>query len=218
MCESHWIIIQEKPPHKKSMPVTQHFQPHCEDSPESTEAQLSAEFPWRWRHTCSNFLPRERDRERVEASWMKYQSTGWHWGLPPPIESRTLPVYDYIIISSLRLYLTTKLSFPIKPRNLVILFSLPTIRRYSDFKWTGQYITYLSHFLLISSLLFFRCLNLIFFLSFRLLLNLTCWKKKKLQTKIFFTSGWNKLSLRKALKSVDLSHVNAIKAPTVFLV
>lgn len=55
------IIIQEKPPHKKSMPVTQHFQPHCEDSPESTEAQLSAEFPWRWRHTCSNFLPRERE-------------------------------------------------------------------------------------------------------------------------------------------------------------
>lgn len=58
------IIIQEKPPHKKSMPVTQHYQPRCEDSPESTEAQLSAEFPWRWRHTCSNFLPRERDRER----------------------------------------------------------------------------------------------------------------------------------------------------------
>lgn len=48
-------------PHKKSMPVTQHFKPHCEDSPESTEAQLSAEFPWRWRHTCSNFLPRERE-------------------------------------------------------------------------------------------------------------------------------------------------------------
>lgn len=158
------IIIQEKPPHKKSMPVTQHYQPRCEDSPESTEAQLSAEFPWRWRHTCSNFLPRERDRERVEASWMKYQSTGWHWGLPPPIQSRALPVYDYIIISSLRLYLTTKLSFPIKPRNLVIFFSLPTIRRYSDFKWTGQYITYLSHFLLISSLsFFFRCLNSIFF-------------------------------------------------------
>lgn len=158
------IIIQEKPPHKKSMLVTQHFQPRCEDSPESTEAQLSAEFPWRWRHTCSNFLPRERDRERVEASWMKYQSTGWHWGLPPPIQSRALPVYDYIIISSLCFYLTTKLSFPIKPRNLVISFSLPTIRRYSDSKWTGQYITYLSHFLLISSLsFFFRCLNLIFF-------------------------------------------------------
>lgn len=119
---------------------------------------------WRWRHTCSNFLPRER--ERVAASWMKYQSTGWHWGLPPPIQSRALPVYDYIIISSLRLYLTTKLSFPIKPRNLVIFFSLPTIRRYSDSKWTGQYITYLSHFLLISSLSFFiRCLNLIFFFS-----------------------------------------------------
>lgn len=32
--------------------------------PESTEAQLSAEFPWRWRHTCSNFLPRERETER----------------------------------------------------------------------------------------------------------------------------------------------------------
>lgn len=55
------IIIQEKPPHKKSMPVTQHYQPRCEDSLESTEAQLSAEFPWRWRHTCSNFLPRERE-------------------------------------------------------------------------------------------------------------------------------------------------------------
>lgn len=26
------IIIQEKPPHKKSMLVTQHFQPRCEDS------------------------------------------------------------------------------------------------------------------------------------------------------------------------------------------
>lgn len=149
------IIIQEKPPHKKinagyaTLPAT------LWGFPESTEAQLSAEFPWRWRHTCSNFLPRERDRERVEASWMKYQSAGWHWGLPPPIQSRALPVYDYIIISSLRLYLTTKLSFPIKPRNLVILFSLPTIRRYSDFKWTGQYITYLSHFLLISSLSFF---------------------------------------------------------------
>lgn len=58
------IIIQEKPPHKKSMLVTQHYQPRCEDSPESTEAQLSAEFPWRWRHTCSNFLPRERETER----------------------------------------------------------------------------------------------------------------------------------------------------------
>lgn len=58
-------------------------------------------------------------RERVEPSWIKYQSTGWHWGLPLPIH----PVYDYIIISSLRLYLTTKLSFPIKPRNLVIFFS-----------------------------------------------------------------------------------------------
>lgn len=178
------IIIQEKPPHKKSMLVTQHFQPHCEDSPESTEAQLSAEFPWRWRHTCSNFLPRERDRERVEASWMKYQSTGWHWGLPPPVQSRALPVYDYIIISSLRLYLTTKLSFPIKPRNLVIFFSLPTIRRYSDFKWTGQYITYLSHFLLISSLsFFFAALIQFFFLFFRLLLNLTCWKKKQTSNK-----------------------------------
>lgn len=59
------------------------------------------------------------ERERVEPSWIKYQSTGWHWGLPLPIH----PVYDYIIISSLRLYLTTKLSFPIKPRNLVIFFS-----------------------------------------------------------------------------------------------
>lgn len=171
-------------------------------------------------HLFKLFTQRERDGERVEASWMKYQSTGWHWGLPPPIQSRSLPVYNYIIISSLRLYLTTKLSFPIKPRNLVIFFSLPTIRRYSDFKWTGQYITYLSHFLLISSLsFFFAALIQFFFLSFRLLLNLTCWKKtNKLQTKIFFTSGWNKLSLRKALKSVDLSHVNAIKAPTVFLV
>lgn len=59
------------------------------------------------------------ERERVEPSWIKYQSTGWHWGLPLPIH----PVYDYIIISSLRLYLTTKLSFLIKPRNLVIFFS-----------------------------------------------------------------------------------------------
>lgn len=59
------------------------------------------------------------ERERVEPSWIKYQSTGWHWGLPLPIH----PVYDYIIISSLRLYLTTKLSFPIKPLNLVIFFS-----------------------------------------------------------------------------------------------
>lgn len=59
------------------------------------------------------------ERERVEPSWIKYQSTGWHWGLPLPIH----PVYDYTIISSLRLYLTTKLSFPIKPRNLVIFFS-----------------------------------------------------------------------------------------------
>lgn len=60
---------RETPPHKKSMPVTQHFQPHCEDSPESTEAQLSAEFPWRWRHTCSNFLPRERERESRLPEW-----------------------------------------------------------------------------------------------------------------------------------------------------
>lgn len=82
---------------------------------------LSAEFPWHWRHTCSNFLLRER--ERVEPSWMKYQSAGWHWGLPLPIQSCVLPVYDYIIIPSLRLYLTTKLYFPIKPRNLVIFFS-----------------------------------------------------------------------------------------------
>lgn len=142
------IIIQEKPPHKKSMPVTQHFQPHCEDSlsQQKLNSLGAGDTP------VQTFYP---ERKRVEASWMKYQSTGWHWGLPPPIESRSLPVYDYIIISSLRLYLTTKLSFPIKPRNLVILFSLPTIRRYSDSKWTGQYITYLSHFLLISSLSFF---------------------------------------------------------------
>lgn len=64
------IIIQEKPPHKKSMLVTQHFQPRCEDSPESTEAQLSAEFPWRWRHTCSNFLPRERERRRESRGFL----------------------------------------------------------------------------------------------------------------------------------------------------
>lgn len=157
------IIIQEKPPHKKSMPVTQHYQPRCEDSLSQQKLNCQLNSLGAGDTPVQTFYP-ERETEREEASWMKYQWTGWHWGLPPPIQSRALPVYDYIIISSLRLYLTTKLSFPIKPRNLVILFSLPTIRRYSDFKWTGQYITYLSHFLLISSLfLFFRCLNSIFF-------------------------------------------------------
>lgn len=218
MCESHELSSKRNPLIKNQCRL-RNTSSHVVRIPWVNRSSTVSWIPLALETHLFKLLPRERDRERVEASWMKYQSTGWHWGLPPPIQSRALPVYNYIIISSLRLYLTTKLSFPIKPWNLVIFFSLPTIRRYSDSKWTGQYITYLSHFLLISSLLFFRCLNLIFFFSpFVYYLIWPAGKKNKLQTKIFFTSGWNKLSLCKALKSVDLSHVNAIKAPTVFLV
>lgn len=113
------IIIHQKPP-KKSMLITQLFQPRCEDSLSKQKLHCQLNSPGTGNTPVQTFYP---EREKVEPSWMQYQSTGWHWGLPLPIQSRALPVYDYIIISSLRLYLTTKLSFPIKPRNLVIFFT-----------------------------------------------------------------------------------------------
>lgn len=55
------IIIQEKPPHKKSMPVTQHYQPRCEDSLSQQKLNwipLALET-----HLFKLFTQRERQRE-----------------------------------------------------------------------------------------------------------------------------------------------------------
>lgn len=64
------IIIQEKPPHKKSMPVTQHFQPCCEDSLSQQKLNCQLNSLGAGDTPVQTFYPeRETERESRLPEW-----------------------------------------------------------------------------------------------------------------------------------------------------
>ena len=64
------IIIQEKPPHKKSMLVTQHFQPRCEDSLSQQKLNCQLNSLGAGDTPVQTFYPeRETERESRLPKW-----------------------------------------------------------------------------------------------------------------------------------------------------